>query len=252
MKKSLPLTVIAIFIASCLYAQLDTSLVKIKKNDFAEQLLLKSKRQRTTGLVLLVSGLVFEGIAIGYNALNHRYRKSGIEAAYDMSMGISIMNPLGGGIIVENPEIFKFLTKGTDFNVAQGGIRFVASHKEVSVTMIGFTTKKQVDEAVKAVENLEIRPMKEICEEYENKGFTLDNLCTGCGYCKHCPQNIDIPKFMDAYNEKLLGRSIVKRLRRHWHLSAKAAVGCIKCGKCEKLCTQHLPIMERIKEIASL
>lgn len=211
-----------------------------------------SSHMQGDDLSYAVNTKLFEGIAIGYNALNYRYRKSGIRAAYDTGMGISVMNPLGGGIIVENPEIFKFLTKDTDYNVAQGGIRFDTSHKEISVTMIGFTTKKQVNEAVKAVKNLELKPMEEICEEYQNKGITLNNLCTGCGYCDQCPQNIDIPKFMDAYNEKLLGRSIVKRLRRHWHLSAKAAVGCIKCGKCEKLCTQHLPIMERKKEIASL
>lgn len=211
-----------------------------------------SSHMQGDGLEYAVNTRLFEGIAVGYNALNYRYRKSGIEAAYKMNMGISVMNPLGGGIIVDNPDVFGFLKEGTDFNVAQGGIRFVASHEEISVAMIGFSTKNQVYEAVTAIENLEIKSMKEICNEYENKGVKLDNLCTSCGYCNQCPQNIEIPKFMDAYNEKILGRSVVKRLRRHWHLSAKAAIGCIKCGKCEKLCTQHLPIIERIGEIASL
>lgn len=211
-----------------------------------------SSHMQGSDLEYAVNTKLFEGIVLGYNALNYRYRKKGIEAAYNMGMGISVMNPLGGGIIVENPDIFKFLMEGTELNVAQGGLRFVASHKEVSVVMTGFTTKKHIDEAVLSVENLVVKPMEEACMEYENKGIALNNLCTGCGYCNHCPQNIEIPKFMDAYNEKILGHSIVKRLRRHWHLSAKAAVGCIECGRCEKLCTQHLPIMERIREIASL
>ncbi|ACL77539.1 aldo/keto reductase [Ruminiclostridium cellulolyticum] len=211
-----------------------------------------SSHMQGDDLVRALDTKLFEGVALGYNALNYRYRKSGIEAAYNSGMGISVMNPLGGGVIVDNPRVFKFLTEGTNLNVAQGGLRFVAAQKEVSVTMTGFTTKKHVNDAVKAIENLEIKPMAEICKEYENKGIILNDLCTGCGYCNHCPQNIEIPKFMDAYNDKLLGRSIVKRLRRHWHLSAKAAVGCIKCGKCEKMCTQHLPIIERIQEIASL
>jgi hypothetical protein len=64
MKKSLSLTVAILIIATCLLAQPDTSLTKYRKTDLAEQLLLKSKRQRTTGLVLLAGGLVFDAIAI--------------------------------------------------------------------------------------------------------------------------------------------------------------------------------------------
>ena len=64
MKKSIITVVTALFISTLLNAQVDTLLVKIRHNDLAEQLLLKSKHQRTTGLILLVGGLVFEGLAI--------------------------------------------------------------------------------------------------------------------------------------------------------------------------------------------
>ena len=36
------------------------------------------------------------------------------------------------------------------------------------------------------------------------------------------------------------------------YLGKQPIAGCIACGKCEKACTQHLPIIERMKEIASL
>ncbi|MGB8453600.1 MAG: aldo/keto reductase [Anaerocolumna sp.] len=195
---------------------------------------------------------LFEGITVGYNALNYRYRQSGIEAAYNTGIGVSVMNPLGGGIIVQNPQYFKYLTEGTDMNVAQAALRFVASHKEITLVLTGCTTKEHVDDAVKSVQNLVQKPMKEVRVEYENKGVALDNLCTGCGYCNHCPQGIEIPKLMDSYNEKFFGNSIKNRLRSHWFIPARAASECIKCGKCEKLCTQHLPIMERLSEIAFL
>jgi len=64
--------------------------------------------------------------------------------------------------------------------------------------------------------------------------------------------DIDIPKFMDAYNEKLLGSDMLSRLKWHWNESVDNAAKCIACGKCEALCTQHLPIIERLKEIAAL
>ncbi|MFR3391475.1 MAG: hypothetical protein ACLTT1_13405 [[Clostridium] scindens] len=36
----------------------------------------------------------FKGMLIGYNALNYRFRQSGIEAAYNKGMGVVVMNPL--------------------------------------------------------------------------------------------------------------------------------------------------------------
>lgn len=194
----------------------------------------------------------FQGMLIGYNALNYRFRQSGIKAAYDKGMGVVVMNPLGGGLIPNNPAVFDYLTEGTDLTVPQSALRFVASHKEITVTLGGFTTKKHVDDAVKAVEHLQEKSALDIFQEFETKGVALNNLCTGCGYCRHCPKNIDIPKFMDAYNEKLLGNNMLSRLKNHWHIQSSVADTCIQCGKCEKLCTQHLPIIERLQEIVAL
>lgn len=203
----------------------------------------------------------FQGMLLGYNALNYRFRQAGISAAYKKGMGITVMNPLGGGLIPNNPDVFNYLTEGTDLTVAQAALRFVASHKEITVALCGCTKKEHVDDAIKSVENLVEKPAAEIYKEYENKGIGLNNLCTGCSYCKHCPQDIDIPKFMDAYNMKILsnsvtkkieGNSIEERLQWHWGMPASLAAKCLKCGKCETLCTQHLPIMERLSEIALL
>ncbi len=194
----------------------------------------------------------FQGMLIGYNALNYRFRQAGISAAADRGMGIVVMNPLGGGLIPGNPGIFGYLAEGTELTVPQAALRFVASHKEISVTLAGCTTKQHVDDAVRSVEGLEEKSAQEIYAEYENKGVALNNLCTGCAYCKSCPQEIDIPKFMDAYNEKILGNSIEDRLKWHWHIPASQAAECIRCGQCESLCTQHLPIIDRLDEIALL
>ncbi|WMJ88668.1 aldo/keto reductase [Anaerocolumna sp. MB42-C2] len=197
-----------------------------------------------------VASDLFKGMLIGYNALNYRFRQTGIEAAYQKGMGVVVMNPLGGGLIPNNPKTFSYLAEGTDLTVPQAALNFVASHKEITITLAGCTTKSHIDDACKAVENLVERPARDIYEEYENKGVALNNLCTGCAYCKHCPKEIDIPKFMDAYNEKLLGNNLHDRLKYHWQIPAEMAAECIKCGKCENLCTQHLPIMERLSEIA--
>ena len=197
----------------------------------------------------------FRGMLIGYNALNYRFRQSGIEKAYKEGMGVVVMNPLGGGMIPNNPEAFTYLTEGTDLNVAQAALRFVASHREITITLAGCTTKEHVDDAVKAVENLEERPAEEIIRQYEGRGESLNNLCTGCAYCKGCPKEIEIPKYMDAYNQYILTgnkKAIPDRLDNHWDIPKEKVLECIACKKCEKQCTQHLPIVDRLKEIGEL
>lgn len=203
-------------------------------------------------LELVIARNQFRGMLIGYNALNYRFRQSGIEAAAAKGMGVVVMNPLGGGVIPQNPDYFNYLTAGTDLSVAQAALRFVASHREISVALNGLTTKEQVDEACAAVEGLHEKPVRQIVAEMEGQGVAMNNLCTGCGYCDECPVGIEIPKYMDAYNQQLFGGSISERLKWHWSLPAEGAAICTACGKCERLCTQHLPIIARLAEIAAI
>lgn len=200
----------------------------------------------------VVASNKFKGMLIGYNALNYQFRQSGIEAAYKNGMGVVVMNPLGGGLIPQNPKFFQYLSEGTDLSVASAALKFVASHKEITITLAGCTTMEHVDDAVKAVDGLVEMPASEIIAKYQSSGLALNTLCTGCGYCKKCPVNIDIPKFMDSYNEKLLGASIKDRLMYHWDIPMSDAGKCIECGQCETLCTQHLPIIKRLKEISEI
>ncbi|MFI3208280.1 MAG: aldo/keto reductase [Eubacteriales bacterium] len=195
----------------------------------------------------------FKGMLIGYNALNYRFRQSGIERAHDKGMGVVVMNPLSGGMIPQNQDKFKYLTEGTDLTVPQAALRFVASHKEITITLAGCTTKAHVDDAVKAVENLKEMPAREIVAKYADMGDAYNNLCTSCGYCNVCPKGIEIPKYMDVYNSYLLSgkKAGIDRMQDMWGFDETAAKTCVACGKCESKCTQHLPIIERLKEIGT-
>ncbi|MDD2533684.1 MAG: aldo/keto reductase [Eubacteriales bacterium] len=201
-------------------------------------------------LEIVVASDRYRGMLIGYNAMNYQFRQSGIDAAYKKGMGVVVMNPLSGGVIPSHPELFSYLTEGTDLTVAQAALRFVASHREISIALNGFTTIEHVDDACRAVDNLVEKPARDITREMANKGVNLNNLCTGCGYCDECPVGIEIPKYMDAYNQKILGDSITDRLKWHWSLPKETAATCTACGKCERLCTQHLPIIARLAEVA--
>ena len=77
--------------------------------------------------------------------------------------------------------------------------------------------------------------------------------CTACRYCTDgCPKHIAIPDLFAVMNT----RQHVSRLERGLLLRhvtprrARRASDCIKCGKCEKACPQHLPIRKLLEDIA--
>lgn len=205
---------------------------------------------------MLETGL-FEGVLLGYNATNFAFREKGLEAAKRLNRAVVTMNPLGGGLIPQHADYYAFLKRDDNDTVAKAAIRFNASHPEITVTLCGFSTKEQVDEAVEAVRDLEPITDEEKFKIKSHLKASLDNVCTGCGYCDDCPKGIAIPKLMDAYNQFILTDKkgqITSRIKNHWQLSEPrgGADACISCGKCEKVCTQKLPIIERLKAIAAL
>jgi predicted aldo/keto reductase-like oxidoreductase len=84
----------------------------------------------------------------------------------------------------------------------------------------------------------------------------LNSLCTTCAYCDSCPEEVPIPKLLDSYNMHILGggddQQMFARMKNHWGVDPKLAAQCIACGQCEPLCTQKLPIIERLAYIANV
>lgn len=202
---------------------------------------------------ILESGY-FESCTLNYNATNFAFRQQGLEAAHRLGVAAVSMNPLGGGVIPRNPEFYSFLKQSPDDTAVKGAVRFNASQPGLNVVLIGASKKEHIDEACEAIKTL--RPIT--AEQLESLKLhltsSLDSLCTMCGYCKNCPVELPIPKLMDSYNQFVLdgGKDyarIAGRLDGHWGLSWELAKKCLACGACEKKCTQHLPIIARLREI---
>lgn len=197
----------------------------------------------------------FEGVTLGYCAINFPYRARALEAAEKLGIGVVTMNPLSGGLIPRNAERFAFLRGPDDPSVVAAALRFNVSHPAITCALVGFTETREVDEAVSAVENFEPYDQQRIDAIRSDVIESFNDLCTGCGYCLPCPEGIDIPRMMDVYNWMMLRsdrQTVMGRMGGHWHLSAKDAEACTGCGECEERCTQQLPIRERMKEISKL
>jgi len=198
----------------------------------------------------------FEGVTLGYSAINFPYRRAGIEAARAAGRGVVIMNPLGGGVIPKHEERFGFIRRPGDPTLATSALRFVLSTPGVTVALVGCDSLAHIDEALAAVEPfraLEAAEMEAVRVGVHQK---FDQLCTLCRYCDVCKERIPVYKYMNAYNYQVLGDtpSVKGHLKWHWGIEdvLTALEKCTRCGSCQKECTQRLPIVERLEEIVKL
>ena len=76
--------------------------------------------------------------------------------------------------------------------------------------------------------------------------------CTGCRYCMPCPKGVDIPGIFHYYNLSSIEKKSTTRreFARNMGLRKDSCMAsqCIKCGKCEKHCPQHIAIREKLQE----
>jgi predicted aldo/keto reductase-like oxidoreductase len=165
------------------------------------------------------------------------------------------MNPLGGGIIPAHPDYFSFLKK-EDRSLAVSALQFILSQNKATLALVGFSTIEEVQENTQAAEHLEPTTPDYLEQMAHYLTTELNTLCTTCGYCDSCPVEIPIPQLMDSYNMYILSNGdaskVLNRMENHWGVTAEQAAACVACGQCESLCTQKLPIIERLAHIAQM
>ncbi|UCE40333.1 MAG: aldo/keto reductase [Candidatus Aminicenantes bacterium] len=206
----------------------------------------------------IVKADVFQGITLGYNILNHEFRKEGMEAAAKADCAIVTMNPLGGGMLTRDEDMLSILKEDEADSFIAAALRFNFSHSEITVVLAGMKDTAEVEFNVNVAESIrepDPQVIKLLLKKFESLG---EAFCTGCRYCiEHCPEEIQIHLYAglwdrvrmklpeDAhrvYNVYLAGED-------HW-LKGKRASDCSQCGECEQACTQKLPIREYMENIA--
>ena len=226
--------------------------LKAKDEGLIKHLAVSSHLQGDQIREMLVEG-PFEGVTLGYSAINFPYRQAAVDAAGEMGLGVITMNPLGGGLIPNNAEKFDFIRTEADESVVAAALRFNISQAPITSALVGFTTVEHIDQACEAVEGFQPRGPEHIASMQGRIVEAFDGLCTGCGYCMPCPEGIPVPKFMDSYNQMLLsgGKTgpLMGRMRWHWEVSGDRSGLCTRCGACVERCTQHLNICDRLEEI---
>lgn len=174
---------------------------------------------------------------------------------------VIVMEPVKGGTLANVPESAekRFRAAQPEMSTASWAIRFAASQENVMMVLSGMSNMVQMIDNTSYMKDFSPLTESEISIIHQVASIINDAItvpCTGCSYCiNDCPMNIAIPKYFSLLNADMLeldSKSWTAQSMLYGHLSSQfgKASDCIKCGKCEKMCPQHLPIRRWLKDVA--
>ncbi len=196
----------------------------------------------------------FESAIMVYNIFDTTYERI-INYAYSQGLGVIAMKPLHGGMLALPLKSLSFLTDKGSNEQAIISLKFAMSLPFISTAISGMTNISEVQNNIRAVRNIggidsDYRHI--ISKKFKNACFHGIKLCSGCGYCDHCPVGIPIPKLTKLQSIMCIYDSKVDEFREYAKaqgVSFNNYNECQECGECENMCPEHLNIIERIKEL---
>ena len=152
-----------------------------------------------------------------------------------------------------------FKAYNPEASIPSWAIRFVASLDNVKIVLSGMSNLEQVLDNTSYM--TDFKPVSQEELEIIQKATDLINAniavpCTGCSYCTDgCPMKIAIPKYFSLYNADMqeLKEKDWTPQGGYYHnltLNFGKASACVGCKQCERVCPQHLPIVEYLEQVA--
>ena len=185
----------------------------------------------------------------------------GLNYAHEKGLPVVIMEPLRGGRLTDAlPPAAKreFEAFEPRRSPADWGLRWIWNHTQVTVVLSGMNDVSQVEENCRvASESLPDALSPEELALYDRVLAAIRRDikvgCTGCGYCQPCPRGVDIPMCFAAYNTSYAD-NLFTGMKEYMMCTTLRKVRsnaglCVKCGRCEQHCPQHIPIRDMLDKV---
>jgi predicted aldo/keto reductase-like oxidoreductase len=191
--------------------------------------------------------------------VDHHPGVSGLQLAAAKGLGVVVSKPLLGGRLIKNipDSVAKIWSDAEPHrSPAEWALRWVWNHPEVSTAVCDMSTLKQVKEntalaGVTLADSFSV-PEELVISRVRDAYRALKPIpCTACRGCMPCPQDIDVPRIFEIYNDAVMygdtatARAIY-RLEKH-HLD-----DCTDCASCVNACGKKIPITDWLKKARSL
>ena len=171
---------------------------------------------------------------------------------------VLVMEPVKGGSLVNLPDeakaVFDALNGGS---YASYALRFAAGFPNICAVLSGMSDMAQMEDNLSFMSDFEPlnaeeqAAVKKVCAIFKKQNLIP---CTACRYCVDgCPKKILIPDLFSCLNAKKAFNNWNQDYYYENVLTSRngKASDCIKCGRCEKSCPQHLPIRDLLTKVAA-